>query len=137
MAEFEVQKAIFVALQDLTDAPADLTVYDVQPQAADGGSAADFPCVTVGTIVFAAWDTKEKTGFDFIARIHTYSRSSSMMEAKEIQAAIYKRLHRGEIAVSGYHLVDLMRETSDIMTMADGSFHGVCEYRGLIEQSAR
>lgn len=130
MAEFAVQKGLYTALSGVG-----LAVYDVQPQAADGGSAATFPCVTVGTIVFAAWDVKESTGFDFIARIHTYSRSGSMKEAKDIQATIYNRLNRGEITVSGYHLVDLKRETSDIMTMADGSFHGVCEYRGLIEKS--
>lgn len=131
MAEFAVQKGLFTALSGVG-----LTVYDVQPQAADGGSAAAFPCVTVGTIVFAAWDVKENTGFDFIARIHTYSRSGSMKEAKDIQTAIYDRLHRGEITVTGYQLVDLLRETSDCMQEADGSFHGVCEYRGLIEKTA-
>lgn len=130
MAEFAVQKGLYTALSG-----AGLTVYDVQPQAADGGSAAALPCVTVGTIVFAAWDVKENTGFDFIARIHTYSRSGSMKEAKDIQTTIYNRLHRGAITVEGYHLVDLSRQTSDILLQADGSFHGVCEYRGLIEKS--
>jgi hypothetical protein len=131
MAEFAVQKGIFDALTGIG-----LTVYDVQPQMPDGGSAAAFPCVTVGTIVFAPFDVKESTGFDFIARIHTYSRSGSMKEAKDIQTAIYGLLHRGTITVEGYGLVDLMRETSDIMQMADGSFHGVCEYRGLIETAS-
>lgn len=130
MAEFAVQQGLFSALSGLG-----LTVYDVQPQDPDGGSAAAFPCVTVGTVVFAPWDVKESTGFDFIARVHTWSRSGSMKEAKDIQTAIYTRLHRGTITVTGYGLVDLMRETSDIMQMADGSFHGVCEYRGLIEKS--
>lgn len=131
MAETAVQGGLFTALSSIG-----LRVYDVQPQKPDGGSDAEMPCVTVGTIVFAPWDTKEKTGFDFIARIHTYSRSGSMKEAKDIQTAIYDRLHRGEIAVTGYQLVDLLRETSDCMQEADGSFHGVCEYRGLIEKTA-
>lgn len=131
MAEFAVQQGLFQALSGLG-----LTVYDVQPQAPDGGSAAAFPCVTIGTIVFAAWDVKENTGFDFIARIHTFSRSGSMKEAKDIQTTAYNRLHRGTITVAGYRLVDLLRETSDIMRDADGTFHGVCEYRGLIEKTA-
>lgn len=131
MAEFEIQKGLFTALSGLG-----LKVYDVQPQAPDGASTANFPCVTIGTIVLAAWDVKESTGFDFIARIHTWSRSGSMKEAKDIQTAIYNRLHRGTITVAGYGLVDLLRETSDIMRDADGTFHGVCEYRGLIEKSA-
>ena len=130
MAEFAVQQGLFQAIYDLG-----LTVHDVQPQARDGGSPAGFPCVTIGTIVFAPWDVKESTGFDFIARVHTWSRSASMEEAKDIQTPIYTRLHRGTITVAGYGLVDLMRETSDIMQMADGSFHGVCEYRGLIEKT--
>lgn len=130
MAEVGVQTGLFQALTGIG-----LTVHDVQPQAQDGGASLPFPCVTIGTIVFAPWDVKERTGFDFIARIHTYSRSGSMLETKGIQAAIYNRLHRGEIPVTGYGLVDLTRETSDIMQMADGAFHGVCEYRGLIEKT--
>ncbi len=82
MAEFAVQQGLFQALSGLG-----LTVYDVQPQAPDGGASAGFPCVTVGTIVFAPWDVKENTGFDFIARVHTWSRSGSMKEAKDIQTA--------------------------------------------------
>lgn len=128
MAEFEIQKGLFLALSALG-----LTVYDVQPKTADGGDASVYPCVTVGTIVLAPWDTKEKLGFDFIARIHTYSRSSAMKQAKDIQSVLYRRLHRGEITITGYGLVDLTRETSDIMPLADGTFHGVCDYRGLIE----
>lgn len=130
MAEFAIQQGLFTALSGRG-----FSVYDVQPQAKDGSSTANFPCVTIGTIVLAAWDVKENTGFDFIARVHTYSRSGSMKEAKDIQTTIYSTLHRGSITVSGFHLVDLLRETSDIMRDADGTFHGVCEYRGLIEKT--
>jgi hypothetical protein len=127
-AEFEIQKSLFTAISGLG-----YTVYDSAPQMADGGLAGSFPYVEVGAIVLAPMDTKDKTGFDFVARIHTRSRSASMKQAKDIQGAIYGALHFAELPVTGYTMVLLRRETSDVTRSADGSFHGICEYRGLIE----
>lgn len=127
-AEFELQKALYAALTALG-----LRVYDSAPQQADGASLAVFPYVEVGAIVMAPFDTKEQNGFDFVARIHTRSRSASMKEAKNIQGQIYGRLHHGDLTISGQTLILLRRETSDVTRAADGSFHGICEYRGLIE----
>ena len=128
MAEFETQAALFSALSAI-----DLRVYDIAPQQANGASLATFPYVEIGAIVMAPMDTKERNGFDFVARIHTRSRSASMKEAKEIQGAIYARLHHGDLTITGQRLILLRRETSDVTRAADGSFHGICEYRGLIE----
>ena len=127
-AEFEVQKALYTAISGLG-----LTVYDSAPQASDGGAGALFPYVEVGAIVMTQFDTGSETGFDFVARIHTRSRSSGMKEAKDIQGLMYSGLHRGTITVTGYNFVLLDREASDVTREADGSFHGICEYRGLIE----
>ena len=127
-AEIEVQKALYLALTALS-----LRVYDSAPQVTDGASAASFPYVEVGTIVFAEFDTSSENGFDFIARIHTRSRSASMAECKGIQGQIYARLHNGALAVTAQNTILIQRQMSDCTRMADGSFHGVCEYRGLIE----
>lgn len=129
-AEVEVQKAFYSALTALG-----LRVYDAAPQAADGGSSATYPYVEVGTIVFADFDTKDRNGFDFVARLHTRSRSGSMLEAKTIQGQMYAALHNGSLTIAGFNSVLLRRELSDVTRAADGSFHGVCEYRGLIETS--
>lgn len=129
-AEFETQKALYSALSALG-----LTVYDSAPQVADGASVASWPYVEVGAIVMAYWDTKTENGFDFVARIHTHSRTQSMKEAKDIQGQIYARLHHGALAVTGYATTDLYRETSDVTRVSDGHFHGVCEYRGMIEKT--
>lgn len=128
MAETAVQGALYTALTALG-----LRVYDSAPQQADGASTAVFPYVEVGAIIMAPFDTKERNGFDFVARIHTRSRSGSMKEAKEIQGQIYGRLHNGNLTISGQRLILLRRETSDVTRAGDGSFHGICEYRGLIE----
>lgn len=131
MAEFAIQAGLYQALT-----LAGLTVHDVQPQAADGGSDAPYPCVTVGTVALAPWDTKDRTGFDFSARIHVYSRSGSLRETKDIQSLLYRTLHRGEIAVAGYALVDLLFETGTVLRETDGSFHGISTFRGLIETAS-
>lgn len=124
-AELAVQAALYLALSELG-----LTVSDAAGQTAgDGG----FPNVEVGAIVMADWDDKADNGFDFVARIHTRSRSAGMAEAKTIQGAIYARLHNGRLVVEGQRLVMLRRLMSDVTRVSDGSFHGVCEYRGLIE----
>ena len=127
-AETTVQGALYTALTALG-----LRVYDVAPQAADGASLATYPYVEVGEIIFAEFDDKSVNGFDFVARIHTRSRSGSKAEAKGIQGQIYTRLHYGELTITGQRLILLRRENSFCDRSADGSLHGVCEYRGLIE----
>jgi hypothetical protein len=127
-AEFAVQQALYTALSGLG-----LTVYDSPRQIADSGGAADYPNVSIGEIVFAPWDDKGVNGFDFVARIHTRSRSGSMKQAKDIQGQMYGALHHGTLSIAGYSLTLLRRELSDVTRVSDGSFHGVCEYRGLIQ----
>lgn len=129
-AEVEVQKALYNALTAIG-----LRVYDAAPQVADGGALTTYPYVEVGAIVFADFDTKDVNGFDFVARLHTHSRSGSMLETKGIQGQIYATLHNGALTITGFSSVLLRRELSDVTRAADGSFHGVCEYRGLIETS--
>lgn len=124
-AEFEVQKALYTALSGLG-----FPVYDSAPQVVDG--AGGMPYCEVGAVVFAEYDTRDSTGFDFVARIHTRSRSAAMREVKDMQGAIYSALHLASPAIAGYTTILLRRETSDVTRAADGSFHGVCEYRGLI-----
>lgn len=123
--ETAVQAALHSALSALG-----LTVTD------SGQQVATWPYVEVGFIVLNAADTTTKTGFDYVARIHTRSRSSSMKQAKDIQGQIYGRLHRGALTITGFHHVLIQRERSEVMRAPDGSFHGVCEYRGLIETAA-
>lgn len=135
-AEFEIQKALYTTLNgDVAVSGLVEAVYDAAPQVADGGSGAPFPYVEVGTIVIGEMDTKTRNGFNFVARIHTRSRSNSMKETKDIQGAIYDALHLQAPAIAGYGTILLRRETSDVMRTPEGAFHGVCEYRGLIDKT--
>lgn len=133
-AEFEIQKTIYLALSgDPTLSALVKSVTDVGMQAANGGSGDAFPYVEVGFISLSEYDTHSERGFDFLARIHTWSRSSSMKECKEIQGAMYDVLHLASLTIVGQSLILLRREDSDTLRTADGAFHGVCEYRGLVE----
>lgn len=128
--EFDLQRAIYQALT-----AAGLRVYDSAPQASDAGSAATYPYVEIGTIFMEMWDTADKVGFDFVARIHTRSRSAGMAETKGIQGTIYGALHRATLPVAGHNMVLMHRLRSDVMRASDGAFHGVCEYRGLLAKT--
>jgi len=127
-AELEIQRGLYQALSALG-----LRAVDFAAQAPDGGSATPFPYVEIGEIIIRPWDTASELGFEFIARIHTWSRSASAAETKGIQGQIYARLHRQQITIAGQSLITLQREMSDVIRAQSGAFHGVCEYRGLIE----
>jgi len=121
--EVAIQGALFSALSALG-----LRVVD------RGKQAAEWPYVEIGFIVMNPFDTARATGTDYLARIHVRSRSESMREAKEIQGAIYDRLHRGALTITGHRHILIQRERSEVLDAPDGSFHGVCEYRGLMER---
>ena len=126
--EIELQRALRIRLEG-----AGLRVYDFAPQSADGASLATFPYVEIGFLIATEWDTNSELGMSVTARIHTYSRSGSTAETRAIQGVIYGSLHRQTFTVSGTNMILTMREMSDCSRMPDGSFHGVCEYRSLIE----
>lgn len=127
-AEVEIQRGLYLALSALG-----LSVVDFGRQAADGGDDGPFPYVEVGMVVQRPWDTARELGHEFVVRLHVWSRSASVLETKTILGQIYGRLHRQPISVAGHSLITLQYEMSDVMRAPSGAFHGVCEYRGLIE----
>lgn len=123
--EFDLQAALYTALSGNIGAD----VYDIAPQ------GAAFPYAAIGRIVLSEMDTQTKQGHAAQIRIHTYSRTGSMKECKDIQAAIYAALHRTELTITGFNNFSLLREDTDCLTDGDGRIHGVCEYRALIESA--
>lgn len=131
--EFEYQKALFARLDAAKGDLGLVGVYDMAPQADDGGNPAAFPYVTIGQILVTQLDTQTKNGFTLTARIHTYSRTGSMKECKEIQGGIYGLLHRQPLTVTGFNSFELLRNDSECNPLQDGRAHGICEYVGLAE----
>ena len=130
--EVELQRSLFARLQSVSGING---VYDTAPQAADGGSSAPFPYVTMGRAFFSRSDTWGNKGFSAQMRIHTFCRGGAMLECKTIQGRIYAALHEAEMSVPGFNNISLLREDSDCFADQDGKIHGVCEYRALIESA--
>ena len=125
------QAALFTRL----DAIAGFTgVYDRAPQADDGNVATVFPYLTFGTMIFSALDVKPKVGVNVAFRLHTHGRVSQL-QIRTLQGAVYTALHRNELTLTGFNNFSLLREDSDCFSEPDGKFHGVCEYRALIESA--
>lgn len=131
--EVELQRALFTILNAAKATLGVKGVYDVAPQSADGGSVAAFPYVTVGSTVISAYDTTTDNGFEATMRIHTFSRTGSMLECKTIQGKIYAALHDQPLSVTGFSNFLMLRTSTDCFSDQDGKAHGVCEYRALIE----
>ena len=123
--EEAVQVALFQAIGLLG-----FPTYDVAPQR---DVQSDQPFVVIGEIVLVPLDTKDRIGFDFVARIHTRHEANNLLPVKRIQGAMFQRLHNGDLTITGHRLIQLRREMTDVTREAQGQIHGVCEYRGLIE----
>ena len=111
-----------------------IPVHAVPPQLSDGGSDAAYPCISIGEVAMGQWDDSGTRGFDFVARVHVWWRGGSKAPGLAIQDEIYSVLHRGSITVDGWKDILLDRQMSDVTRLTDGSFHGVCEYRGLLTE---
>jgi hypothetical protein len=127
-AATNVKAALYEAIAGLGFA-----TYTVVPQASDGGDSAAFPHVQIGTVVQSEWDTFTENGFDFTARVFTRWVGRDEQPGLMIQDAIYDRLHHGALEIDGYTLVLFERQVTST-TQLDGSFTGVCEYHGLIQE---
>lgn len=133
--EVEFQRALFSRLNAARVALGVTGVYDIAPQSSDAGNAANYPFIVMGRILAAQADTQTTVGFDLTCRIHTWSVTGSMLQCKTIQGGIFGLLHRQPLTVTdGLNFV-LLRNDTDCLHEADGTVHGVCEYRALVDQT--
>lgn len=133
----EIEEALQTALYNrLSLAPLGvLGVHDIAPQPADSGDSSVFPYIVMGAIVLSQADTQTTLGHAAQMRIHTYSRSGSMLECKRVQGKIYAALHKQILNITDFANYSLLREDSFCENGNDGKIHGVCEYRALIESA--
>lgn len=134
--ESAFQAAVYSALADDVSLMAAITaVYDIAPQQGDSGASSAFPYVTIGEVLIRVDDTNTETGFEITMRLHTWSRSASLKECKDIQGLIYDILHRGSLSIIGHYLVLMDRVSSDVQPDPNSTRHGVCEYRALVQKT--
>ena len=127
MFDLYAQRAIFEALKDSVPLSELITgVYDDSPQAIDPGAAANYPYVTIGDINGAEHDTDTSVGAVLSCVIHTWDRSRGREKLKEIQGTIYNILHRANLSVYCYDLLDIHYLNGESFLDSDGKTrHGV------------
>lgn len=131
--ETEFQQSLYDVLNDAKASLGITEVYDIAPQAEDGGSAVPFPYVVMGDIFAVQWDTQTTVGFQVTFRLHTYSRTGSKAECKDIQGKMFNLLHRKPMTIVGFNHILQLREDTECNDGIDKKIHGICEYFGMVE----
>ena len=73
-------------------------------------------------------------GFDGTINIHSWSDVRDIAVIGNIQKAIYDVLNYGELAMTGYMMIELHQEFSTILRDPDGvTLHGVQRYRIILQ----
>ena len=94
---------------------------------------ASYPFVSLGEETAVDYSTKDLDGGEFTINIHVWSQYKGAKQTKEIMDRIHDLLHDSSLSVSGFNLINLRFEFSDILRDPDGvTRHGVMRFRAII-----
>ena len=94
---------------------------------------ASYPFVALGEETAIDYSTKDLDGGEFTINIHVWSQYKGSKQTKEIMDRIHDLLHDSSLSVSGFNLINLRFEFSDILRDPDGvTRHGVMRFRAII-----
>jgi len=94
---------------------------------------ATYPFVSLGEETAIDYSTKNENGGEYTINIHVWSQYKGSKQTKEIMDRIHDLLHDSNLSVSGFNLVNLRFEFSDILRDPDGvTRHGVMRFRAII-----
>ena len=138
-AELQIQGAVITALKangTLTAMLATTTsIYDNVPEVADSGDSSAFPYVVIGDDTSIPFDADDTDGFEATITVHTWSRTATHKQAKQIIGSIYDSLHKTELVVTGYNTVLVLYEFSTTEKDPDGiTIHGIQRFRIIITE---
>jgi hypothetical protein len=92
-----------------------------------------YPFITLGEETTIDYSTKTATGSETTINIHIWSQYKGSKQTKEIMDKIHDLLHDSNLSVTGFNLINLRFEYSDIMRDPDGiTRHGVMRFRAII-----
>ena len=95
---------------------------------------ATFPYVTFGITSDRDWSTGSEPGSEHIVSLHVWSRAAGRHEAAAVLDAIAIALHDASPPLTGYRLVNLRREFSEVRRDPDGeTWHGLVRFRAVTE----
>lgn len=94
---------------------------------------ASYPFVSLGEETAIDYGTKDLDGGETTLNIHIWSQYKGAKETKEIMDRIHDLLHDSNLSVTGFNLINLRFEFSDILRDPDGvTRHGVMRFRAII-----
>ena len=129
IGQFALQTAIYSTLSNDNNLTSTLGagVFD---EVTEG---ATYPFVLLGEETAIDYGTKDLVGGETTINIHIWSQYKGSKETKNIMDRIHDLLHDSDISVSGFNLINLRFEYSDIMRDPDGvTRHGVMRFRAII-----
>ena len=129
VGQFALQSAIYSRLNSDTTLTSTYGagIYDEVLQ------NATYPYVTLGEETTIDYSTKDVYGGETTINIHIWSQYKGAKETKNIMDRIHDLLHDYNLTVTGFNLINLRFEFSDIMIDPDGKTrHGVMRFRAII-----
>jgi len=128
IGQFQLQTTIYSALNVSAITTAlNCGVYDEVVE------SASYPFISLGEETAIDYSTKNQNGGEYTINIHIWSQYKGAKQTKEIMDKVHDLLHDSNLTVSGFNLINLRFEFSDIMRDPDGvTRHGVMRFRAII-----
>jgi len=128
VGQFQLQTAIYTALN--VSAITSTLACGVYDEVIEGNT---YPFITLGEETTIDYSTKTATGGETTINIHIWSQYKGSKQTKEIMDKVHDLLHDSNLSVTGFNLINLRFEYSDIMRDPDGiTRHGVMRFRAII-----
>ena len=121
-----LQSGVYARLNDVSVTGLLSTAYGVSaiftdvPQADDSGAATQFPYITIGNDNIAPYDTKGSTGGNAVVQVSIWSRVASDLQIKGIADAVYARMHRQPMTITGVTHITTEFEGMTLVDDPDG-----------------
>ncbi|MEQ1950713.1 DUF3168 domain-containing protein [Mesorhizobium sp. CN2-181] len=127
----ELQKAIFAALGGDGALAALLGVAKIHDHAP---AHVAFPYITFGRTSVFDWSTGTENGDEQLLTLHVWSKAQGKKETLAIMERAKTLLHDAPLELTGYRLISLRLEFSEVRFDEDASVHhGLMRFRALIE----
>lgn len=129
VGSFQLQQAVFTALSNDNNLTSTLgaSVVDDVPH------GTSYPFVTIGEARTNDYSVKNDIGSEHIFEVDVWSQYKGSKECKQIMDRVHNILHDSNLNVSGFNLINLRFDFSNIMRDPDGTTrHGVMRFRAII-----
>jgi hypothetical protein len=94
----------------------------------------DYPYISIGPAQTFAEDAECIEGFEVFQQIDIWSQKPGFPEEKEIAGAARVAIHRVDLSLDGFVLVEIEHRVTRHMRDPDGlTSHGAIEFRAMIE----